>query len=46
MGVDEGFDIYPALNSNCQGLYDHFLEEILKKHKDAVHPITGITTWD
>lgn len=41
MGVDEGFDIYPALNSSCQGLYDHFLEEVLQKYKDAVHPVTG-----
>jgi len=43
MGVDEGFDIYPALNSGCQDIYDHFLEEILQKYKDAVHPITGET---
>jgi hypothetical protein len=41
MGVDEGFDNYPALNSSCQGLYDHFLEEILQKYNDTVHPVTG-----
>jgi hypothetical protein len=43
MGVDEGFDIYPALSSGCQDLYNHFLEEILQKYKDAVHPVTGET---
>jgi hypothetical protein len=43
MGVDEGFDIYPALNSSCQALYDHFLKEVLQKYKDAVHPVTGKT---
>jgi hypothetical protein len=41
MGVDEGFDIYPALSSGYQDLYNHFLEEILQKYKDAVHPVTG-----
>jgi hypothetical protein len=41
MGVDKGFDIYPALNSSCQGLYDYFLKEVLQKYKDAVHPVTG-----
>jgi hypothetical protein len=40
MGVNEGFDIYLALNSSCQDLYDHFLEEILQKYKDAIHPVT------
>jgi hypothetical protein len=43
MGVDEGFDIYPALNPSWQDIYDDFLEEILQKYKDAVHPITGET---
>jgi len=35
MGVDEGFDIYPALSSGCQNLYNYFLEEILQMYKDA-----------
>ena len=43
MGVDEGFDIYPALDSASQDIYDDFLEEILEKYKDAVHPVTGET---
>jgi hypothetical protein len=43
MGVDEGFDIYPALKSSCQPLYDEFLIEILQKYEDAVHPVTGET---
>ena len=43
MVVDEGFDIYPALNSGCQDIYDHFLEEILQQYKDTIHPITGET---
>ena len=30
IGVDKGFD----------GLYNHFLKEVLQKYKDAVHPIT------
>jgi hypothetical protein len=42
MGVEEGFGIYPAVNSGCQDLYD-FLEEILQKCKDAVHSVTGKT---
>lgn len=41
MRVDGGFDIYPALDSSWQDLYDYFLEEILQKCKDAVHLITG-----
>jgi hypothetical protein len=28
LGVNEGFNIYPAFISNYQDLYDHFLEEI------------------
>lgn len=43
MGVDEGFDVYPALNSGFQDIYDLFLQEILRKYKDTVHPITGET---
>jgi hypothetical protein len=35
VGVDEGFGIYPALSSGCQDLYNHFLEEILQRYKDA-----------
>jgi hypothetical protein len=42
-GSRRGFDIYPALNPGCQDLYDHFLEEIQRKYKDAVHPLTSET---
>jgi hypothetical protein len=43
MGVDEGFDIYPVLESSNQELYEHFVKEILQKYEDAVHPVTGKT---
>jgi hypothetical protein len=41
MGVDEGFDIYPILDPDCQDLYDRFLDEIQQKYIDEVHPVTG-----
>jgi len=41
MGVDCGFDVYPSLSSQCQSLYEAFLEEVIQKYKDALHPNTG-----
>jgi hypothetical protein len=32
-----------SIQPSCQGLYDHFLEEVLQKYTDAVHPVTGKT---
>lgn len=43
MGVDCGFDVYPPLSRECQGLYKTFLEEVIQKYKEAVHPNTGET---
>ncbi|KAF1995228.1 hypothetical protein P154DRAFT_526508 [Amniculicola lignicola CBS 123094] len=41
MGVDRGFDVYPSLSPQCQGLYEAFLEEVIQKYKDTLHPNTG-----
>ncbi|KAH8661750.1 hypothetical protein BGZ61DRAFT_539572 [Ilyonectria robusta] len=41
MGVDCGFDVYPSLSTECQGLYKTFLEDVIQKYKQAVHPNTG-----
>ncbi|OIW26864.1 hypothetical protein CONLIGDRAFT_635116 [Coniochaeta ligniaria NRRL 30616] len=41
MGVDCGFDVYPSLSPQCQGLYDAFLEEVIEKYKDKLHSVTG-----
>ncbi|KAH7142181.1 hypothetical protein EDB81DRAFT_798005 [Dactylonectria macrodidyma] len=41
MGVDCGFDVYPPLSPECQGLYKTFLEAVIQKYKQAVHPNTG-----
>ena|SRR2546423_11150217 len=42
-GSRRGVRHLPALSSGCQDLYNHFLEEILQKYKDALHPVTGET---
>jgi len=41
MGVDCGFDVYPLLSPDCQGLYETFLEEVIQKYKHALDPVTG-----
>jgi hypothetical protein len=41
MGVDCGFDVYPSLSPQCQALYEVFLEEVIQKYKDTLHPNTG-----
>ncbi|PTB37193.1 uncharacterized protein TrAFT101_010928 [Trichoderma asperellum] len=41
MGVDCGFDVYPKLSRESQGLYERFLEQVIQKYKQAVHPNTG-----
>ena len=41
MGVDCGFDVYPLLGPDCQGLYETFLEEVIQKYKHALHPVTS-----
>ncbi|KAL7912151.1 hypothetical protein GGI35DRAFT_307899 [Trichoderma velutinum] len=41
MGVDCGFDVYPPLSREHQGLYETFLEEVIQKYKQAVHPNTS-----
>ncbi|KAK3364640.1 hypothetical protein B0T25DRAFT_576860 [Lasiosphaeria hispida] len=41
MGVECGFDVYPPLGPDDQGVYKAFLEEITQKYKQAVHPNTG-----
>ncbi|KAH0526365.1 hypothetical protein TsFJ059_009693 [Trichoderma semiorbis] len=41
MGVDYGFDVYPTLGPKCQDLYEAFIEEVVQKYKQAVHPNTG-----
>jgi len=43
MGVDEGFVIYPVLESSNHEQYEHFIEEILQKYTGAVHLVTGET---
>ncbi|KAL6800346.1 hypothetical protein J3E68DRAFT_270415 [Trichoderma sp. SZMC 28012] len=41
MGVELGFDVYPTLGPECQDLYEAFLEEVVQKYKQAIHPNTG-----
>ncbi len=41
MGVDCGIDVYPSLSPQCQGLYDAFVEEVIQKYEDTLHPNTG-----
>ncbi|KAF3076536.1 hypothetical protein CFAM422_001161 [Trichoderma lentiforme] len=41
MGVEFGFDVYPTLGPECQDLYEAFLEEVVQKYKQAIHPNTG-----
>ena len=41
MGVDCGFDVYPLLSPDCQGLYETFLEEVIQKYKHTLHPVTS-----
>ncbi|QYT02562.1 hypothetical protein H0G86_009559 [Trichoderma simmonsii] len=41
MGVDCGFDVHPTLGLECRDLYEAFLEEVVQKYKQAVHPNTG-----
>jgi hypothetical protein len=41
MGVDCGFDVYPLLSPDYQGLYETFFEEVIQKYKHALHPVTG-----
>ncbi|KAM6484089.1 hypothetical protein HDV62DRAFT_357360 [Trichoderma sp. SZMC 28011] len=41
MGVDCGFDVHPTLGLEYRGLYEAFLEEVVQKYKQTVHPNTG-----
>ncbi|KAL6814718.1 hypothetical protein V8C40DRAFT_283034 [Trichoderma camerunense] len=41
MGVEFGFDVYPTLGPECQDLYEAFLEEMVQKYQQAIHPNTG-----
>ncbi|KAF3068463.1 hypothetical protein GL218_08250 [Daldinia childiae] len=41
MGVDCGFDVYPSLIEDLQGLYDVFLDEVIEKYKNELNPSTG-----
>ncbi|KAK0760975.1 hypothetical protein N5P37_005916 [Trichoderma harzianum] len=41
MGVDCGFDVHPTLGLECRDLYEAFLEEVVQKYKQTVHPNTG-----